>query len=264
MAGIELEKLLEKIYAQRGVDFRGYKRSSLRRRIQKRLAATKARSFEDYSRILDESPQEYEKLLETLTIKLTEFFRDEEIFRAVEEVVLPQIIEQKKSSQQRQIRIWAPACATGEEAYSIAMLLAETLGEELSGYEIKIYATDISSEAIAIARAGKYAENKLSSIPEALRNKYFEGQKIKRQIRDLIVFGRHDLIKDPPISHLDALFCRNLLIYLTHELQSRVILKLHMALEKGGFLILGSSESLPASAEKLFGQVGKLAIYRKL
>ncbi len=257
----ELKNLLEKIYTERSYDFRGYKKSSLKRRIQKRMLATQIKSYAEYAQLLDTSPQEYEKLLETLTIKVTEFFRDEEIFRAVEEILL-EIIKGKLG--QRKIRVWCPGCATGEEAYSIVMLLAEKLGEELGSYEIKIYATDISREAIATARAGEYARNKLKNILEALRGKYFEAGRIKKHIRSMIIFGAHNLITDPPISHLDALFCRNMLIYFTHELQSKVLLRLHAALEKGGFLVLGKSESLPASAANLFRQVNKLPIYRRL
>lgn len=264
MSGGELENLLEKIYRERGLDFRGYKKSSLMRRIQKRMHDVHAKSYLDYMRVLDALPQEYNELLEALTIKVTEFFRDAEVFKAVKEIVLPELVERKKRLWQRQIRIWCPACASGEEAYSVAMLLAEELGKELGSYDVKIYATDISGGALAAARAGEYLENKLKGVPEALRSKYFKAGKIDKKIRNMIIFGNHNLVTDPPISHLDALFCRNVLIYLTQELQKKLVPKLHAALEREGFLILGKSESIPTSMTNLPKRGKHLPIYQKL
>jgi two-component system CheB/CheR fusion protein len=254
----ELEVLLQKIFEERGMDFREYKRASLKRRIQKRLEANNLTSYAEYMKLLDSSPEEYAKLFDTLLINVTEFFRDPEAFEVLEKEVIPQIISRKKKGDS--IRIWSAGCASGEEPYSIGILLAEKLGESIYDYEIRIYATDIDENALIEARSGIYDENKLKNIKKEYLDKYFTREngryRISKTIRQMVIFGRQDLTKDAPISHLDLIVCRNVLIYFNHNLQNKLMMKFHYALDRDGDIFFGKSESMLVGS-KLFKPVAK-------
>jgi two-component system CheB/CheR fusion protein len=259
----DIAPLLEKIRLKKHIDFRGYKKSSLKRRIARRRERTKTTSMKEYLSLLNAFPDEYEELIESLLIKETAFFRDHEVFEEIRNTVLPDILEVKKIGEE--VRIWCSGCATGEEAYSIAMLLAEDYGPLLAGFTLKLYVTDLSRKALQVARRGGYTHDSLRAVPEELKRKYFFDGRVTEGLRQMIIFGRHDLVSDPPISNIDLLICRHVLIYFTYSLQRKVFDKLFYALRSGGILILGKSETLPKDMERLFKIVSSpLRIYQKL
>ncbi len=259
----DINTLLKKIRLRKNIDFSGYKKSSLKRRIARRRELTKATSLEEYLHLLEDSPEEYDKLIETLLIKETAFFRDYMVYEEIRDTIIPEIIARKKEGDP--LRIWCPGCATGEEAYSIALLLAEELGTSLQDYQLKLYATDLSDKALQIARRGMYSREKLEALPKELRKKYFRGDRVKEELRRMVIFGKHNLVDDPPISNIDLLLCRYVLIYFTFDLQRQVFKKLHYALRKGGYLVLGKSEALSKGMESLFNEISPaLRVYRKI
>jgi two-component system CheB/CheR fusion protein len=266
LAGItkeEINILTDKLMAEHAVDFRDYKPTTLGRRIQRRLDATKCPDVASYMRYLESSPDEYAKLIDSILINVTDFFRDPEAWEVVKSEVIPSILAQKRPGDQ--IRIWSAGCATGEEAYTIAMLMADALGARVAGYDVRIYATDIDEGSLAVARRGKYSEESVKSVPEAYL-KYFiknTSYTITRDIRRMVIFGRHNLVNDAPISHADFIACRNVLIYMSVDLQSRILSKFHYGLDARGFLFLGRAESL-LTASRLFDPVtDKWRIFRK-
>ncbi len=261
----ELDALLEQIFRERKFDFRDYKRPSLKRRIKKRLDANQILTYSEYAKFLDEHPDEYVKLFDTLLINVTEFFRDPEAWEVIDREVLPDILSKKEKGDC--IRIWSSGCASGEEPYSIGILLAESLGDSISDYEIKIYATDIDENTLTEARKGVYKSDKLTMIgPERLKN-YFTheegGYKISRSIRQMVSFGRQDLTSDSPISQLDLLVCRNVLMYFNNNLQNRLMHRFRFAINNGSYVFLGKSEGI-LMGSKLFKTIdSKWKIYRK-
>lgn len=241
----ELDHLLQKLFDERGFDFRDYKKVSLRRRIQKRLDDLKISTYPDYERYLDAHQDEYVKLFETLLINVTEFFRDPEAWKIIEEKVLPDILARKKKGDA--IRVWSAGCASGEEPYSIGILLAQALGNAVHDYDVKIYATDIDENALLEARRGVYRLEKLKNASPEQIDKYFTKEngiyKIDRSIRQMVSFGGQDLTSDAPISHLDLLICRNVLIYFNVQLQNKLLFRFNFALNQGGYIFFGKSES---------------------
>jgi len=261
----ELDQLLKKLFDERGFDFRDYKKVSLRRRIQKRLDDLKISTYPEYERYLDAHQDEYAKLFETLLINVTEFFRDPEAWKIVEEKVLPDILARKKKGDS--IRIWSAGCASGEEPYSIGILLAQALGNAIHDYEVKIYATDIDENALTEARRGAYRLEKLKNASPEQLDKYFTKEnsiyKIDRSIRQMVSFGRQDLTSDAPISHLDLLICRNVLIYFNVQLQNKLLFRFNFALNPSGYVFFGKSEST-LMGSKLFSVVSqKWRIFKK-
>ena len=196
--------------------------------------------------------------MKELLISVTHFFRDPEAFAQLEQQLIPRLFESK--APEDQVRIWVSGCATGEEAYSIAMLLAEQAASRLDQPLVQVFATDLDENAIATARDGLYSDNEVSDIPEARLARFFHreaaGYRVRRELRELILFAHHNLVKDPPFSHLDLVSCRNLLIYLNRAAQDRVIETFHFALRPGGYLMLGPSES-PDGSSNLFVPVDR-------
>ena len=242
----EFEALLEFLYETHGSDFAGYKRSPLMRLVQKRLDLLRLTAYDDYIDYLQVHPDEYAALFDTILINVTAFFRDPPTWDRIRTDVLPQLAANRPSDAT--IRLWSAGCASGEEAYSIAMLLAEQLGPQEFRQRVKIYATDVDEEALNRARQGAYSVKELAAVPEELRGKYFEmhGQRgvFPQDLRRSVIFGRHDLMLDAPISRIDLLICRNTLMYFTAEAQARVLARLHYALNDDGFLFVGRAEML--------------------
>jgi len=245
-AGAELEELLQYLKQRRGFDFTGYKRASLARRIRRRMAEVGAESFADYQDKLETEGGEFTKLFNTILINVTDFFRDRESWEFLRAEVIPRLVESKSSSEP--IRVWSAGGAAGQEACTMAMLLAEELGAERFRDRVKIYATDVDEDALEEGRRACYRTDRVESVPEELRNKYFEADNgsytLSRELRRAIVFGRHNLIQDAPISRIDLLTCRNTLIYFNAETQLRILSRFHSALEESGFLFLGTAEML--------------------
>jgi two-component system, chemotaxis family, CheB/CheR fusion protein len=241
-----------------GINFSLYKSGTVERRTLRRMAIHKLDDISDYAQFLEKHPKETEELCQDLLIPVTSFFRDLQAFESLKSKVLPAILKDKSSKES--IRIWAPGCSTGEEAYSLAMILLEFLGDEMSSYQIQLFGTDANERGIEKARAGIYQERIAQEVsPERLRRffiKVDEGYRVSKGVRDLCVFAKQNLAEDPPFSHMNLVACRNLLIYLGPELQRTIVPILHYALRPSGFLFLGNAESV-AGFQELFAPVDK-------
>jgi two-component system CheB/CheR fusion protein len=261
-AEADVRESLDKVaYALRrgtGHDFGGYKQGTLVRRIRRRIQLLRIDSMAEYLRRLGEDPEEPGLLVKDLLIGVTQFFREPAAFDLLAEKVIAKLLEEKGA--ERPVRIWVPACATGEEAYSIAILVYEQLAALGTARPIQLFATDIDTEALAAARVGRYRADIAEQVSPERLARYFtrldDGYQVVKELRDVCVFSAHNLIRDPPFSNLDLISCRNLLIYLEPELQKKVIPLLHYALRPSGFLFLGSSEELSGHTG-LFEQLDK-------
>ncbi len=239
-------------------NFRGYKPPTILRRIERRMALRHIGSMKQYAESLDIDPEECKALAQDILIHVTSFFRDASAFEALAKVVIPELLARKL--EDASFRVWVPGCSTGEEAYSIAMSLLEVLGVRRQTLSIKIFGSDLSDRAIETARAGVYSESDLEGVSAERIERFFERTegryRIGRQVRELCVFVRHDLTRDPPFAKLDLISCRNVLIYFDAELQRRVLPLLHHCLNKPGYLFLGRSEGIREFGE-LFVPVDK-------
>ncbi len=247
----DLDALLDYLKGSRGFDFTGYKRSTLERRIATRMEATEADNCAEYLDRLEVQPDEFAALFNTILINVTAFFRDAPAWRFVSDRVVPDLIAHKSSEEP--IRVWCAGCASGEEPYTIAIVLAEALGESEYLRRVKIYATDVDEEAIGQARLASYPQKALEAVPKELTERYFERHDqryaFRKDLRRTVIFGLNDLIQDAPISRIDLLICRNTLMYFNAETQSRILGRLHFALNPGGMLFLGKSEMLISHAD---------------
>ncbi|WP_437747789.1 CheR family methyltransferase [Sorangium sp. So ce1504] len=247
-----LHELLDVVRERSGIDFRKYKQATILRRLRRRMAATNTETIEAYRQHLDDHPDELQRLINSFLIKVTEFMRDPELFAQLREVILPGLIAHARSDH-RALRIWSAGCATGEEAYSLAILISELLGDELDAFNVRIFSTDVDSEAIAFARRGIYAASAVEDLPPDLLERYFvavDGQyQVKKRIRNLTVFGEHDLGQRAPFPHLDLAVCRNVLIYFTSDLQRRTLHLFAFSLREGGYLVLGKAETTSPLSE---------------
>jgi two-component system CheB/CheR fusion protein len=247
----ELESLLEYIRDNRGFDFTGYKRPSLDRRIRKRMADARIKGLRQYRDYLAAHSEEFTRLFNTILINVTAFFRDPAAWDFLRAEVIPKILAAGKPAQS--IRVWSPGCASGEEPYTLAMMLAEALGEAEFHRRVKIYATDMDQEALRAARRATFTAKAVAAVPPALLEKYFEqagdSHVFRSDMRNSVVFGRHDVCHDAPISHLDLILCRNTLMYFNSEAQARVLSQFHFGLKDSGFLFLGRAEAVLAQNE---------------
>ncbi|MET0775217.1 MAG: CheR family methyltransferase [Pseudomonas mandelii] len=260
------EQLLHDILIQlrtgTGHDFKHYKRATVLRRIERRMQVTAQPDLGAYYRFLQNNPEETKALLGDMLIGVTNFFRDREAFEALERDVLPQLVSAAVSAQpeKEEIRVWSAGCSTGEEAYSLAMLLNDQLQLDASKASLQLFATDIDERAISIGRAGLYPQAIVTDVPPTRLRHYFvkedDHYRIRKEIREKVLFAKHSLLSDPPFSQIDLIVCRNLLIYLDREVQREILQMFHFALRPGGFLFLGSSESADACHE-LFAPVDK-------
>jgi two-component system CheB/CheR fusion protein len=244
----ELEALLEYLKRTRGFDFTGYKRASLERRIRKRMQTVGVGTMSDYLDFLEVHPEEFSGLFNTVLINVTSFFRDPSTWDFFAEKVVPDIASRRAAPAP--IRIWSAGCASGEEAYTLAMLFAEHLGLDAFKEAVKIYATDVDEDALSRGRQGVYAKDVIEPVPSDLREKYFESADgrftFRKDLRRQVIFGRHDLIQDAPISRVDLLVCRNTLMYFNAETQAKILARFHFALTDGGVLFLGRAETMIA------------------
>lgn len=243
---LEFEELLSFIHQSRELDFSGYKRASLMRRTNRRVAAVGLKTYTEYRDYLEVHPEEFAVLFNSILINVTSFLRDPEAWGALAAETIPAILAAK--SGDLPIRVWSAGCSTGQEACTAAMLLAEALGPVGFRERVKIYATDVDDDALAYARHASYTEAEVEGVPPEWRAKYFErvGDRyvFSNDTRRAVIFGRHDLIQDAPISHLDLLICRNTLMYFNAEAQGRVLGRLHFALNDAGYVFLGRAEML--------------------
>lgn len=245
------KKILDSLFKTRGIDFSHYKTPTIQRRVIRRMAIHRLATHEDYALYLQQHPSEIDSLYEDLLIKVTSFFRDAECFEVLKTNIFPHIFEKKERAAP--VRIWVPGCATGEEAYSIAICLMEYLEEKRLSQKIEIFATDISETALTKARSGEFSHNIAENVSDERLKRYFvkteSGYRIISTIRECCVFAKQNLIRDPPFSRLDLISCRNLLIYLAPNLQKRILSTFHFALNEYGFLLLGSAETIGSTSE---------------
>jgi two-component system CheB/CheR fusion protein len=241
-----VETLLEYLKDSRGFDFTAYKRSSLMRRIEKRLQTIGVASHRDYTDYLDTHPDEFGLLFNTILINVTGFFRDPEAWNYLERAIVPRILED--IGPEGQIRVWSAGCASGQEAYTLAMVFAEQIGIEGCRRRVKIYASDVDEEALTQGRHAMYTAQEVQEVPSDVLGRYFERQEdryaFRKDLRRSIIFGRHDLVQDAPISRVHLLVCRNTVMYFTRETQAKVLERFHFALRNGGFLFMGKAELL--------------------
>jgi len=242
------EDLLRVLFQSHHFDFSGYKRSTLVRRVRRRMDLLGITDFADYADYLEVHADEFSLLFNTILINVTTFFRDPPAWEYLEKEVIPRILAGKQGGEP--VRVWSAGCASGEEAYSLAIVLCEALGADAFRDRVKIYATDVDDDALERARHGTYTPKETAGVPQELRERYFEQRNarwlFRNDLRRSVIFGRHDLFQDAPISRLDLLVSRNTLMYLTVESQARILARLHYALNDNGFLFLGKAEMLLA------------------
>ncbi|TVQ96942.1 MAG: chemotaxis protein CheR, partial [Desulfovibrionales bacterium] len=262
-----LKKIFILLRAQTSHDFSQYKPSTIQRRIERRMAMHQIDTMDGYVRFIQQAPEEVEALFRDMLIGVTSFFRDPEAFNALEEQIIPKLFAARHENAA--IRIWVPGCSTGEEAYSLAILLAERQQALKESYRLLVFATDIDSHAIATARSGIYPASIAADLTPERLARFFSPEfgesafRIHKSIRDMLVFSEQNVIKDPPFSKLDLISCRNMLIYMGGELQKKIIPLFHYALNPGGFLFLGTSETV-GEFQDLFDTLDrKLKLYQR-
>jgi two-component system, chemotaxis family, CheB/CheR fusion protein len=260
------EALLRYMRDSRGFDFTGYKRATLLRRVRHRMTQVGHETFEEYLDVLQASSEEFSALFNTILINVTAFFRDPDAWEYIGTDVIPRLLAER--APETPIRIWSAGCAAGQEAYSLAMLLAETLGADSFRQRVKIYATDVDEEALNEARAASYDAKAIESVPTDLLEKYFEHingrYSFHKDLRRAVIFGRNDLVKDAPISRVDLLVCRNTLMYMNPETQRNVLGRLHFALGAQGTLFLGHAEMLLSHGDRFMPLNLKHRVFRKV
>lgn len=263
----ELLTLFRKFRQKFGVDFNRYRSSTINRRIDRRLQMTRCKTLTEYLVKLEKDPTELDVLYRDLLVEVTQFFRDSQAFKKIQEEVIPRLFSE--CAADGQLRIWVPACATGEEAYSLAMIAHDyqTRHPEYSGIDLKVFATDVHQTSLETASSGVYSKDSVNSLPADLRAKYFSRSQdlfhITNTIRQLVIFAPHDITSDPPFTKIDLLSCRNALIYLLPEVQQKVIALFHFGLRVGGILFLGPSESLGNAADEFELVDSHWRIFRK-
>jgi len=248
-----------------GHDFRDYKERTFQRRIQRRMQVVQTTKLEDYAHRLQREPDEVSALFRDLLIGVTGFLRDAAAFQALETLVIPKLFEEKSGDDE--VRVWVPGCSTGEEAYSIAILLREHLERSLSPPKTQVFATDIDETALGVARASRYPANVVKEVSAERLRRFFVHEagtyRVAKELRDMCIFSVHSVIRDPPFSRLDLISCRNLLIYLKPALQAQIIPMFHYALRRSGYLFLGSSENVSRHSELFTSLDRKNRIFRR-
>ncbi|MGA9380065.1 MAG: protein-glutamate O-methyltransferase CheR, partial [Phormidium sp.] len=240
----DFEALLQYLKGNRGFDFTGYKRPSLMRLMKKRIQRVGVENYNEYLDYLEVHPGELNELFDSLLLNVTTFFRDPAAWEVLNQEIIPKILGAKPNNEP--IRVWSAGCASGEEAYTIAIVLAEALGTEAFKNRVKIYATDLDEDALNQGRQAVYSPKILQNFPAELLSKYFEtsgnNYVFRTELRRCVIFGRHDLVHDAPISRLDLLVCRNTLMYFNADTQVRILSRFHFALNDTGFLFVGKAE----------------------
>jgi chemotaxis protein methyltransferase CheR len=269
---IGFNSLKRKIYERTGLDCSKYRDNYLKRRIEQRMRVVgAASSYHEYYRFLEKNHGEYDSLLDGITINVTEFFRDTETFNAFKTEVIPQLLTEKRKRNSNMLRIWSAACSIGEEPYTIGIILHEKLGSGLSNFLISIQATDIDVKALRVAIAGIYDAHALKKMSKYTVSRYFDAvdgtgkYRIKDNVKHLVRFQQHDLISGRKFSHFDIIFCRNVFIYFQKEFQSQLLIDFYNALNDGGYLVLGRTETMTGEAREKFLCVNtKERIYKRV
>ena len=265
--GREFDALLDRIRERSGIDFSTYKNATIERRLRGRMGANGTSSLAAYAKQLEVDGEEYAKLISSLLIKVTEFFRDPKVFDHLRTHTLPTLVEEALKDG-RQLRVWSAGCATGEEAYSLAITLLETLGHDARSLDVRVFATDIDSAAIAFARRGLYPPGALKKVPAAIRDKYFVksdgGYEVAKSLRSMMTFGEHDLGARAPFPRIDLILCRNVLIYFSLPMQRAALETFGFSLRDDGRLVLGPSETVAAMPAPYVQDHARLRVYRRV
>lgn len=262
LENMAFQRLKKKLYEAVGVNFSGYRDEYLKRRMAVRLKATETLTFSRYLHYLDKNPDEYNILLNEITINYTTFMRDNDVYQYLEYHVLPKLL------QKPPVRIWSAGCATGEEPYSLAILCHKILGSKISSHPVTIYASDIDKDALSKAAAGEYQEKQLQGINGLLVDNYFSREdgvyKVKNQVKQLVRFEEFDLMKPAVHTSLDLILCRNVMIYFSREGQQQIHMHFYNALRDGGYFVSGKAEILSGEPAAKFVPVDiKTRVYRK-
>src|SRR5215213_6239637 len=261
----DLHAFLERVRERTGLDFSAYKRATIVRRLQRRMAAAGAATLPDYRRYMERHPEELQRLVASFLIKVTQFFRDPELFTYLRDRVLPGLVSEAK--ERGELRIWSAGCATGEEAYTLAMLVSDLLGDNAEELPVRIFATDIASDAVEFARRGIYTKAALADLPSDFVERHFtpvDGAfEVRKQVRSLVVFGEHDLGNRAPFPRTDLILCRNVLIYFTPDLQRRALQLFAYSLRHGGYLALGKAETVSPLPEFFSVEQPRLKVFRR-
>lgn len=264
----DLDRLLRQVREERGLDLHQYRRAYTERRLAARMRALGLHTYRQYEHFLTEHPEEYTRLLDTLTINVTDFYRDSTVYDILREQVIPEIIKEKTRQRHRNIRVWSAGCATGEEAYSVTMAFLSVMGHRASDFSLVVYGTDIDPKALEKAKAATYDVAKMPHIPKTEQMRFLERAehtfRIKPEVTQHVKFRSLNLFEDQPINIVDLVLCRNVFIYFTREQQARVLEGFWKVLQKGGFLVLGRSEKMaPAVAGRFDLVSGRERVYRK-
>lgn len=263
-----IEKLIAKIGNARGIDLGNYRRPYLERRIAARLRVVGLHSYRQYADLLDANPAEYDELMGTITINVTDFFRDKAVWDALCPI-LERLVEEKRDGRSRTLRVWSAGCSTGEEPYSIAMLLLDLLGEQAADFIVSVTATDLDPDVLAFAELGVYSRERLRRIPPAYQVRFVRKVDSDRfeltpEVKRLVRFREQSLFEPAPFRVMDLVMCRNVFIYFDREQQARVLDNFWGSLARGGYLVLGRSEKLgPEAAGRFESVVGRERIYRR-
>ena len=260
---VAFEKLKKVMHDGTNINFECYRESYLKRRIKVRLSATKTHTYSNYMQYLKTNPNEYDLLINDLTINYTKFFRDSDVYVFLKQTLFPELVASKSW-----IRIWSAGCSTGEEPYSLAMLAHEVLKQTKSNSRITIYASDLDKNSLAKARNGEYTSRMIQGIEEEIINKYFEHDNdtytIKKSVKQLVHFEEQDLMTPPRHQNLDLILCRNVMIYFSRQIQQKIHMNFYEALRCGGYLITGKTEMLGAEVHKKFADYNAICrIYQK-
>jgi len=257
-----LEAMLDYLHRSRGFDFTGYKRTTLARRIRRRMSVLGVKTYPEYVDYLEVRPDEFPQLFNTILINVTGFFRDPPAWASLRTLVEDRLAKRPPGAP---IRVWCAGCASGEEPYTLAMMFAEILGADECADRVKIYATDVDEDALAEARLGTYSPKAVEAVPPELLEKYFTriggSYLFNKDLRRAVIFGRHDLVQDAPISRVDLISCRNTLMYFNAETQTRILNRLHFALNDDGILFLGKAEMLLTHANLFTPLEMKLRVF---
>lgn len=266
----ELRSVLSFIYRSKGIDLSSYRQNFLLRRLSYRMKATGSKTGWDYINLIGKNGEEFNRLLDTLAINVTEFFRDPGVFAAFGKVVLDELIQRKKNTNHQVIRAWSAGCASGEEAYSMAILINEELKVRHCNFVVRIWGTDVDNGALSEARKAEYRLNNLKEVDQDRLKRYFihlgeSSYKLKEEIKQMVNFRQHNLISDPPLKFMDIIFCRNVMIYLNQKEQDTLVRKFNQSLNSGGYLVIGKVETIWSDLKDLFITVDtRQKIYQKV
>ena len=257
VADRELNVFLYSLKRLKGIDLSSYRANFLQRRLRSRMIATKSEGLFNYFSILKREPDEYKRFLGALSINVTEFFRDPDVFDLFRKNCLKEVIEKKESTRHEIIRIWSAACASGEEAYSLAIIIMEELKNRIDNFKIRIWGTDIDKDALEVAKKGEYSLRSLKEVGAETLNRCFtnagEGlYRLNGKVKETVKFAQHNLVVDAPLKYLDAIFCRNVMIYLRRQQQESLFEDFYNALNPKGYLVIGKVESILGDPKDLF------------